>query len=259
MTTPETTPEATPDAPTPPAATKKVRNTLGLVALGIAILGALFAVIPATNGFSWVILLGAFIVSLVAVTRKGKGKAASVIALVVSVVFWIISIPIGLAVVATAVSDSINEGQSVTSPDEATDDGEDSEESAAGVGDTITNDDGVEVTLISITPDATTPDDFFASEVRGTLVAVSMTMTNGSNEAVTITGGSVNGFIGEAEYEATRVYGTDSGDWYALEEINPGLTAAFTAYIDVPADTDLDTVSYTTDMFFGDGLVFLAK
>lgn len=255
-----TTPETTPEAPTPPASTKKPRNTLGLVALGIAILGALFAVIPATNGISWVILLGAFIVSLVAVTRKGKGKAASVIALIVSVVFWIISIPIGLAVVGTAVSDSINEGQAITTPDEATDEVEDGEESgAAGVGDTITNDDGVEVTLISITPDATTPDDFFASEVRGTLVAVSMTMTNGSNEAVTITGGSVNGFIGEAEYEATRVYGTDSGDWYALEEINPGLTAAFTAYIDVPADTDLDTVSYTTDIFLGDGLVFLAK
>lgn len=252
-----TTPETAPEAPTPTASTKKPRNTLGLVALGIAILGALFAVIPATNGISWVILLGAFVVSLVAVTRKGKGKAASVIALIVSILFWIISIPIGLAVIGTAVSDSINEGQSITTPDEATDEVEES--GAAGIGDTITNDDGVEVTLISITPDATSPDDFFTSEVRGTLVAVSMTMTNGSDEAVTITGSSVKGFIGEAEYEAARVYGTDSGDWYALEQINPGLTAAFTAYIDVPEGTDLDTVSYTTDMFFGDGLVFLAK
>ncbi|MBH0115954.1 hypothetical protein I6E52_03755 [Salinibacterium sp. NG253] len=268
MTTPEPTPEATPEptpetaaAPAAPAA-KKARNTLGMVALGLAVFGALLAIIPATNGFSWVILLGAFVVSIVALTRKGQGKTMALIALIVSFLFWIISIFVGIAVVATAVSESLDDAPSISAPD--TSDAEDAEDgatepAAAGIGDTITTDDGVEITLLSITPDATSPDDYFASEVRGTLVAVSMSMVNGTNEAVTISGGSVKGFIGEAEYEASRIYGTESGDWYALEDINPGLTAAFTAYIDVPADTDLDTVSYTTELFFGEGVVFLAK
>lgn len=256
MTTPATTTE-TPAAP----AAKKARNTLGLVALGLAVFGALLAVIPATNGFSWIILLGAFIVSIVALTRKGQGKAMALVALIVSFLFWIISIFVGIAVVATAVSDSIDGTPSISAPDTS-----DSAENAdaetpaeAGVGDTITTDEGVEITLLSITPNATAPDDFFASEVRGTLVAVSMSMVNGTDGAVTISGGSVNGFIGDAKYEASRVYGTESGDWYALEEINPGLTAAFTAYIDIPADTNLDTVTYNTDLFFGEGVVFLAK
>ncbi|MBH0008918.1 hypothetical protein [Salinibacterium sp. SWN1162] len=274
MTTPETNPETTPEMPAAPEtpaapaaavapAAKKARNTLGLVALGLAVLGALLAVIPATNGFSWVILLGAFIVSIVALTRKGQGKTMALIALIVSFLFWIISIFVGIAVVATAVSESLDDAPSISAPDTAdadADAGTDAEPAAAaGIGDTITTDDGVEITLLSITPNATSPDDYFASEVRGSLVAVSMSMVNGTNEAVTISGGSVNGFIGEAEYEAARIYGTESGDWYALEEINPGLTAAFTAYIDIPADATLDSVSYTTELFFGDGVMFLAK
>lgn len=260
MTTPETNPETTPETPAAPAApaAKKARNTLGMVALGLAVFGALLAVVPATNGFSWVILLGAFIVSIVALTRKGQGKGMALVALIVSFIFWIISIFVGIAVVANAVSESIDDSPSISEPDTADADA-DVAPAEAGVGDTITTDDGVEITLLSITPDATSPDDYFASEVRGSLVAVSMTMVNGTNEAVTISGSSVNGFIGEAEYEASRIYGTESGDWYALEEINPGLTAAFTAYIDIPADAALDSVTYTTELFFGEGVTFLAK
>ncbi|WP_341954265.1 hypothetical protein [Salinibacterium sp. TMP30] len=262
MTMPETTPDSTPDSTTPPAAAKKARNTLGLVALGLAVLGALFAVIPATNGFSWVVLLGAFIVAIVALTRKGQGKTTALIALILSFLFWIISIFVGIAVVATAVNDSLNEAPSVSESDATTDEGDAAEEEApapAGIGDTITTDDGIEITLVSITPGATSPDEYFASEVRGTLVAVSMSMTNGTNEAVAISESAVKGFIGEAEYGASRVYGTESGDWYVYEEINPGLTVAFTAYIDVPADSGLDTVTFNTDLFFGEGVTFAAK
>ncbi|QAV69842.1 DUF4352 domain-containing protein [Salinibacterium sp. UTAS2018] len=267
MTTPETNPETTPEtpaAPTAPAApaAKKARNTLGLVALGLAVFGALLAVIPATNGFSWVILLGAFIVSIVALTRKGQGKGMALVALIVSFLFWIISIFVGIAVVATAVSESIDDAPSISAPstsDEDTDEAPAETDAIAGVGDTVTTDDGAEITLLSVTLDATPPDDYLISEVRGTLVAVSMSMTNGTNEAISISESSVAGFIGDAEYEAAVVYGTESNEWYVYEEINPGLEANFTAYIDVPADTELDLVSFKTDLFFGDAVTFVAK
>ncbi|WP_141629936.1 DUF4352 domain-containing protein [Salinibacterium sp. PAMC 21357] len=271
--TPETTPEPTPEIPAAPAtpaapAAKKARNTLGMVALGLAVFGALLAVIPATNGFSWVVLLGAFIVSIVALTRKGQGKGMALIALIVSFLFWIISIFVGIAVVATAVNDAIDDAPSVSAPstsDSAEVEGEveaaEEEEAnaVAGIGDTVTTDDGAEITLISITPGATPPNDFLISEVRGTLVAVSMSMTNGTNEAISISESSIAGFIGDAEYGASALYGTESNEWYIYEEINPGLAVNFTAYIDVPADIALDLVTFKTNIFFGDSVTFATK
>lgn len=240
------------------------RNVLGLVALGLAVLGALLAVVPPTNGISWLFLLSAFILGIVGVTRKGQTKVTSIIAIAVSFVFWIVSIFVGVALVASGLSTAIGNQDgtpSVSQPSEESSDGKDEtegEEAGAGIGDTVTTPNGAEVDLVSIDYGVPNPNDILISEVRGSLAAVRMTMTNNTDEAVAISGASVIGYIGSAKYEAAAVLG-DSGSWYVYEEINPGLTASFTAYIDIPAETQLDSVEFLTALLFGESAVFLAR
>ena len=263
MTDPEVTSQpATPDAAATATATAKQRNTLGLVALGLAVFGALLAVIPATNGFSWLFLFAGFIVGIVGLTRKNQGKTTSLVAIIVSFLFWIVSIIVGVALIAGGVSDAVEEemdSPAISEPaeEDAADDAP-AEEEGARIGDTVTTPNGVAVTLSAIEYGVANPNDLLISEVRGSLVAVKMSMTNGSSEAVSISGSSVNGTIGDAKYEAAAVLG-NSGTWYVYEEINPGLTAEFTAYIDIPADAQLDTVEFLTAAIFGESAVFLAK
>lgn len=243
-------------------APKKARNTLGLVALILAVLGAILAVIPATNGFSWVILLGAFVVAIVGLTRKGQGKGTSLAALIVSFVFWLISVFVGIGVIATGVAEEIDDPPAVSQPDDAPATEEEEEDApaeeaaGAGIGDTVTTDDGVEVTLAGIRPGVEAPNNFIVDDVRGVLVAVDMSMTNGSDEVVSISSSSVQGFVGNAEYESVAVFDTDSESWYVYEDINPGLTANFTAYFDVPEDRVLDRVTFLTAIILGDEATF---
>lgn len=251
---PESAPAAIPAAP-------GARNTLGLVALGLAIFGAILAVVPATNGFSWLVLLAAFVIAIIGLTRKGQKKLTSIIALVLSFLFWIISIFVGIGVIAGGVVDAIDQPPAVSEPDAPADGEEPGEEEApsedgAGVGDTVTTDSGVAVTLVSVESGVQPPDDFIISEVRGQLVSVSMSMENGSDEAVDISTSSLIGLIGSAEYESAGVFGTDSGDWYVYEEINPGLTVKFTAYFDIPTDASLERVTFKTSIFFGEEATF---
>lgn len=250
-----------PSAQAPTAQPKPTRNTVGLVALGLAIFGALLAVVPATNGFSWLILLAAFVLAIVGLTRKGQGKATSIIALVVSFLFWIVSIFVGIGVIAGGVVDSIDDEPAISQPDGPSDDVDAPEEEpapdeAAGVGDTVTTDSGVAVTLVSVQAGVQPPNDIIISEVRGQLVAVAISMANGSDDSVPVSTSSLIGFIGDAEYEAAGVFGTDSGEWYIFEEINPGLNVNFTAYFDIPADGALDRVTFQTSAIFGEQATF---
>ncbi|MFP5290673.1 MAG: hypothetical protein ACLGH5_06790 [Actinomycetes bacterium] len=258
-----------PNTPPPYVAGPPTKNTIGLVALILAVVGALMAIVPATNGFSWLILLAALVLAIIGLTRKGQKKGTSIAALILSVVFWLISVVVGIGVIAAGVSESIESPPVASEPDSAPatepdpDEGsEPAEEPAAdvaGVGDSVTTDSGVAVTLASIENGVLPPNDFIVSEVRGTLVAVTMSMTNGSSDSVAISTSSVFGYIGDAEYEAAAVFGADSGEWYVYEEINPGLTANFIAYFDVPADSALDTVKFQTALLFGEEASFVTQ
>jgi len=251
-------PTTAPATPAVNSAEAPGKNTVGLVALIIAGVGALFAILPPTNAISWLVLLAALIVGIVGLTRKGQKKATSVIAVVLSVVFWVVSVIVGIGLIASGVADAINSPPSASEPDAGSESGGTDEpgETSAGIGDSVTVD-GVTVTLSSVEVGVAPPNDFIVSEVRGELVAVTMSMNNGSDDAVAISTSSVQGFIGSAEYEAAAVFGSDSGEWYIFEEINPGLTANFVAYFDVPAGTPLEQVVFQTSIFGGEAVFTL--
>lgn len=74
-----------PGAQPPPAASKPPRSVLGMVALGVAAAGFLFAVIEGAYLLGWVLLPIGFILGLVALFQKGPKKLA-IAAVIVSVV-----------------------------------------------------------------------------------------------------------------------------------------------------------------------------
>ncbi|MBC9935500.1 MULTISPECIES: hypothetical protein [unclassified Leucobacter] len=70
------------------------KNKAGIIALCLALAGGVFAfatgAVPALLFLSIPILIASLVVSIIALTRKGKGKASGVIALVLSVVFGVV-------------------------------------------------------------------------------------------------------------------------------------------------------------------------
>lgn len=106
-------PQAAPASATTPA--KKPRSTLGLVAMVVAIAGFVFACIPGALIVGWVLLPIAFILGLVAVFQKGKGKGQAVAAIILSVVGTIVGVIVFVTVVAGAVGDALSGGETTVS------------------------------------------------------------------------------------------------------------------------------------------------
>lgn len=123
-----------PDQPTEPAQPKepaKQKNTLGLIALIIAIIGTIFGCIPGAMMVGWILLPIAFILSLVSLFQKGKKHGTGITALIITVVGTIVSIIVSLAVVVTAVDDAINEDTTITDADENEDSSDDEDDDDA--------------------------------------------------------------------------------------------------------------------------------
>lgn len=99
--------------PPPPSGDGRPKG-LAIVALVLALVGAILAFIPFVTWFSGAILLAAFIVALVAlIGKKHGGKPLSISALIVSVVGWIISIVMSIVsfgiVGQAAIDDAVRE------------------------------------------------------------------------------------------------------------------------------------------------------
>lgn len=105
-------------APPPP---KKTRNTVGLIALITAIVGAVFAMIPGALIIGWILLPVAFILSIVSLFLKNQKRGQSIAALIISIVGTIIGFIVFFAVVSTAVDDAFNEDVEIQSPGEGGD------------------------------------------------------------------------------------------------------------------------------------------
>lgn len=139
--TPEPAPVVAPAAPVAAApvavAEKPARNILGLVALGVAALGFIFACIPGALIVGWVLLPVGFILGLVSIFFKGKAKWPSITAIIVSVVGTIIGVIVFFAVVAAAFNDSFGGTDTeITTGDESSvvEEGDAEEEPAAEIG-----------------------------------------------------------------------------------------------------------------------------
>lgn len=86
--------------PTGPAV--KQKNTLGLVALIVAIVGFVFACIPGALIAGWILLPIAFVLSIVGLCLSGKSKGTSVAALIVSIVGTVVGVVVFFVVVGDA-------------------------------------------------------------------------------------------------------------------------------------------------------------
>jgi hypothetical protein len=116
---------------------------------------------------------------------------------------------------------------------------------------------GIEVRAISVNPSPEVPNQFVidAGDVKGQLVSVQFSVTNGSNEEISISNSSVSGYIQEAEYGAEAIF-SENGDWYVFETLGPGLTVNFDAFFDIPAGGSLTRVIFYTSSFLGEEVEF---
>ncbi len=109
------------------AAESPSRNTLGIVALIIAAVGAVFACIPGALIVGWVLLPTAFILGLVSLFLRGKRRGTGIAAVIVSVIGTVVGVVVFLTVVADAFDESFSPETTAEAPDDA--DGERSEDS----------------------------------------------------------------------------------------------------------------------------------
>ncbi|MCY1657985.1 hypothetical protein OVA21_12405 [Dietzia sp. SL131] len=115
------------------------RNTLGMVALGLAGLGILLACVPGIMPLGWIVLLIAFVLSLVAVTSTHRRPGVAIAGIGASLVGVLV------ASIAFVVATGISPTSAVSGDDEVIASGEadgssatGSRENPAAPGDTVT-------------------------------------------------------------------------------------------------------------------------
>lgn len=84
----------------------KKRNTIGIIALVIAIIGAIFAVVPGAAILGWILLPFGFILGLVGLFISGAPKGTAIAAIIVSIIGTIAGFIFFIAVVDTAFTDA---------------------------------------------------------------------------------------------------------------------------------------------------------
>jgi hypothetical protein len=94
----------------------KERNVLAIVALIVAGLGFIFSCIPGALIIGWILLPIGFILAIVALFLKGKGKGLAVTALIISVVGTIVAVVVFFAVVANSFNDAFNPKSTISAP-----------------------------------------------------------------------------------------------------------------------------------------------
>lgn len=94
----------------------KSRNTVGIIALITAIVGAVFAMIPGALILGWILLPIGFILSIVSLFLKDQKRGQGVAALVISIVGTIIGFLVFFAVVANSFDEAFNEDTQIDTP-----------------------------------------------------------------------------------------------------------------------------------------------
>lgn len=98
------------------------RNTLGIIALVVAIVGFIFACMPGALIVGWVLLPIAFVLALVGLLQRGRKRGASITALIISIVGTVVGFIVFFAVVAGAFEESFGGDANVSTPSESSDD-----------------------------------------------------------------------------------------------------------------------------------------
>jgi hypothetical protein len=93
--------------------TKPQRNILALVAFIVSVVGFIFACIPGALIIGWILLPIAFILAIVSLFMKGKGKGLGIAGLIISVVGTIVAFVVFFAVVAASFSSAFDQDTTV--------------------------------------------------------------------------------------------------------------------------------------------------
>lgn len=274
-----------PELPHPPPAAqtgqpspRPEKNTLGLVALIMAVIGFIFACIPGALIVGWILLPVSFILALVSLFQAGP-KKLGIIALIVSIVGTLVGFIVFFAVVADAVDEAFSDGDTkITTPDDADSNADsgsnesDSDNAAAGtrgnplpIGSTVENDDWT-VTINSVDLDATdkvmAENQFNDEPGDGNvyiLINVTATYTGDDGDGETpwvsidyVTSGG-NTFAGSD----SMAVAPDQFD--SFETLYNGASTSGNMVIEVPADGVANGTLAVNPSMFGDKVFFAVK
>ncbi|MGV1034096.1 MAG: hypothetical protein ACOYBP_02580 [Microbacteriaceae bacterium] len=217
----------------------KKTTTVGWVAFGLAILGFIFAVIPGLSFIAWVVILAAFIVSIVALAKKGSKKAVPTVSLIVSIISGVVAIIVSVVTVLAAVSGAASQAidDTTTSQDEI----------QAGIGQPVLTSDGAQLVIQSVECGLPTFEGAYqTSTAIGQFCVVKFTLSNPSNEPIIAFTNDFGGLVGGTDVEADKGIGTGGfgPDSSMSIELNPGLSIEGTAVIDIPAGATFDAVTF---------------
>lgn len=161
--------------PPPQQVATPQKNTIGLIALITAIVGAIFAVIPGALIVGWVLLPIAFVLAIISFFLKNQKRGQGIAALIISILGFIIGLIAFFMMVGSAIDEAFSDTTEIQTPTEQVSSEEDTQDSEqtdsdeadapadapAGtreaplpIGSTITTDDW-EVTVNSVNLDAT--------------------------------------------------------------------------------------------------------
>ncbi len=195
--------------------------------------------------------MAAFVVSIVAVAKKGTAKAFPVIALILSIVAGIVAPIVSIVTVGVAINEAVDDTQG--SVDEAT----------AKIGEVATTENGMNVTVTAVTCGLTSAPSWLGLDPvapQGEFCQIDFSVENGGDKEAILFPNYFGGLIGDVEYAADSSSSKFNGDpSNALSiTLNPGLSATGTAYVDIPAGKTLDAITFT-DGLLGNEITILNK
>ena len=249
---------STMEAPAPATApvvvtTQPRSNLIGLIALGLAILGFIFAAFLLTAGIAWMLLIPALILGAVGLFLPDRRKGSALAAVVVAIVGLILSLvgfrlPLDLTSQTNVINnDGVNPfsnlaggvlgvgGGANGAP------GSTGAQSGTGV--------GVEVASVDChTPLATVT----GLNLTGEVCAISVSVTNNGNAPISIDSSGITATVGGTGYTADEQLAEGN---VLSAQVGVGESVAGTVYVNVPSGTvDLDAL--TVDLGTGaDALV----
>ena len=233
---------------TPPRSGKKKTSVIGWVALGLSVLGFIFAVIPGLSFIAWPLIAAAFVVSIVALAKKGSAKPFPVIALILSVISGIVAPIVSIATVVNVAVDN-----STATVDEAT----------SKIGDIVKTDSGLNVTVTAVTCGLTSAPSWIGGDPvapQGQFCQIDFNVENAGDKEAILFPNYFGGLIGDVQYAAdtsSSKFNGDSSNALSIT-LNPGLSVTGAAYVDIPAGKTLDAITFT-DGILGSEISILNK
>lgn len=167
-------------------------NVVGIIALGFAVVGLVFAFIPALSGFAWILVPVAFVLAIIGLSLRGAkwpavtGLVVSILAAVVGIVMFVTSVIGSIGTALDEIDEAIPDVPGLPLPgqdDPSADPAPEQPQADAGslaFGETMTWDDGVALTVSA--PEPYTPSDFAVGATGANHVVFTLTLTNGSAE-----------------------------------------------------------------------------